>query len=82
MFAPEREAINQAMAQRTVENSGVGSQHYQQVGTLVAQVENKLRGELKQLSTSESIAARKFLKSVRYEARFSVNADISGLAFK
>ena len=82
MYAQQREAINQTMAQRTVEDSGLGSQHHRQIGTLVAQLENKLRGELKQLSTSESIAARKFLKSVHYEARFPVTADVSGLALK
>ena len=82
MYAQQREAINQTMAQRIVEDSGLGSQHHRQIGTLVTQLENKLRGELKQLSTSESIAARKFLKSVHYEARFSVTADVSGLALK
>ena len=82
VYAQQREAINQQMAQRTVQNSGMGSQHYQQIGTLVAQLENTLRGEVKQLSTSESIAARKFIKSVQYEARFPVTADVSGLALK
>jgi hypothetical protein len=34
------------------------------------------------LSSAESIAARKFIESLAYEARFPLSLDVAGLASK
>jgi hypothetical protein len=82
LFAEERAAIDRAIAERTVENSGVGSANYVEIKNQTARLEAKLRGVVDQLTTAESIAARKFLKSLSYEARLPLSLDVAGLAAK
>jgi hypothetical protein len=80
-FAAEREAINQTIAARTVDNSGVGSESHREITRLTAELEGKIRGMGKQLSSAERIAARKFLARVAYEARYPVVVvDVASLA--
>jgi hypothetical protein len=75
-----RHAIDQAVAERTVDNSGVGSANYERIKNLTAAMNAKLRSEVDELSTSESIRARKFLQSLAYEARFPLSVDVGDLA--
>jgi len=79
-FAAERAAINQAISERTVENSGKGTANYEVIKSSVDRLDAKLKVQVDRLSTTESIAARKFLKSLAHEARFPLSVDLSGLA--
>lgn len=81
-FDEIRTALDQAVAERTVENSGIGSENYQQICQLVDLFESKLKASLNQLTTDESISARKFLASLKYEARSPLEADATGLALR
>ncbi|MFV1966878.1 MAG: hypothetical protein ACC628_15745 [Pirellulaceae bacterium] len=79
-FAEERTAVDRAIADRTVENSGTGSANYVELMNLTGQLKTKLRGVVDRMSSAESIAARKFLERVAYEARFPLSLDVAGLA--
>lgn len=82
LFAEERAAVDRAIAARTVENSGIGSANYVDIKSQTARLEAKLRGVVDEMTTAESIAARKFIKSLAYEARLPLSLDITGLAAK
>jgi hypothetical protein len=81
-FAEQRAAINNAMARRTLDNSGVGSANYQQVRALTAKMKSQLQEHAAALSSAETIAARKFLASLNYEVQFPMAHDIAGLAIR
>jgi hypothetical protein len=81
-FAEERAGIDRAVAARTIDNSGVGSETCKVIQYYAQQMEAKLRDRVSQLSGSESIAARKFLKGLHYEAQMPLGMDASALAIR
>jgi len=80
LFAPERTAIDKAMGARTPDDSGLGTASQREIKQLAIKIEDKIRDLGNQLSSSERIAARKFLKSLAYEAQFAVSIDVAKLA--
>lgn len=82
MFAAERSAIEKTMEARTPDNTGAGSISEREVKRLATAMENKIRSLGTQLSSAERIAARKFLRSLTYEAQFPASVDVSGLAIR
>jgi hypothetical protein len=82
VFAEERAAIDRAVAARTIDNSGVGSETCKVIQYYTKQMEAKLRSQVDQLSGSESIAARKFLRGLHYEAQMPLGMDASALAIR
>ena len=68
------------MRSRTVAQSGLGTANHRQVTALVVQMNEALKREIRMLSPSEYVAAQKFLKSLKYEARLEL--PIEGLAAK
>lgn len=74
-FAAERDAIDEAIAKRTVSNSGVGSESHRAIDALTREMEATLKANIDNVSTDEYLAGKRFLQSLRYEARFAPGAD-------
>jgi len=68
-FAIDRHLLQIAFAQRRPEDVGMTSIFYRDVSERVDHMYNTMLSKLDNLSTSDSIAARRFLKSLEYEAR-------------
>jgi hypothetical protein len=68
-FAADRQAIDQTFAQRRPEDVGVVSVFYREVSQHAQRMHGTMLSEIDSISTEDSIAARKFLKSVEFEAR-------------
>jgi len=68
-FSADRQAIEQAFAQRRGEDVGVTSIFYRQVSQHAQNMHEKMVSEIEKIPTGDSVAARKFLKSVDFEAR-------------
>ncbi|MGI8979721.1 MAG: hypothetical protein ACR2FY_10880 [Pirellulaceae bacterium] len=79
IFDVEREALDEAFAQRGAFDAGSDSQFYRLVSQLSKQMHEKMVDSIDQLSTSDSISARKFLRSLEFEARILPD-DLGGLA--
>jgi hypothetical protein len=74
-FSNDRRAIEQAFAHQHGEKSGAASNFYREVSQSAQRMHDKMLSQIAKLSTTDSIAARRFLKSVEYEARL-VAVDI------
>lgn len=68
-FSGDRRAIEQAFAHRRGERVGMASNFYLEVSQSARQMHDKMLSQIDNLSTTDSIAARRFLKSVEFEAR-------------
>jgi len=68
-FAADRQAIDRAFAQRRPEDVGMVSVFYHDVSQHAQRMHGTMLAEINNISTEDSIAARKFLKSVEFEAR-------------
>jgi hypothetical protein len=69
--APGRARLEQLFAERTPEDSGVGSAAYGEVRRLTWRMRDQLARRAKELSVEEFSVANKFLASLAYEARFA-----------
>jgi hypothetical protein len=69
-FAAERVRLERWFAERTPEDSGVGSSGYGEVQQLTRRMQAKLALQVKKLRPEEYILSRRFIDSVGYEARF------------
>jgi hypothetical protein len=78
-FAADRRAVAQAFAQRRPEDVGQTSIFYREVSLRTQRMHNNMLAKIDRLSTADSVAARKFLKSLEYEAR-QLPSAVSGLA--
>jgi hypothetical protein len=78
IFDEERVALDQLFAQRGAFDAGTDSDFYRVTAKLAKQMHEKLVESIDQFSTSESISARKFLRSLEFEARILPN-DLGGL---
>lgn len=79
-FKLQRVAINRLMEDRTVRNSGLGSDNCHRIEQLVAQMEKKLKNKIQNVSPSEYVAGKKFLAGLSYEAQ--QKQRIPGLAMQ
>lgn len=79
-FAAERDAVDKLIAERTMDNSGVGSHFHHEVTQLSNQMMDKLRNQIREMNPSEYIAAKRFLVGLEREAEMF--ADVDGLAVK
>ena len=77
-FATLRAEIDELMARRTLGDSGVGTENHRQITAAVETMQSKLKDRIRQMSTPDYIAAKKFLTSLAYEARFA--PGIEGIA--
>jgi hypothetical protein len=68
-FAADRAALETAFGQRRPEDVGVTSVFYRDVSQRCQRMYATMLSQIDQLSTADSVAARKFLKSLEYEAR-------------
>lgn len=79
-FHKERMAITRLMDERSVENSGLGSDNCQQIKQVVTRLQSKLKNKIDAVSPSEYVAGKTFLTSLAYEAQ--QKQGIPGLAMK
>jgi len=77
-FSADRQAIEQAFAQRRGEDVGVTSIFYRQVSQRAQNMHEKMVSQIEKIPPEDSIAARKFLKGIEFEARHLPEA--AGLA--
>jgi hypothetical protein len=68
-FSADREAIALAFAQRRSEDVGSASVFYREVSQRAQRMHDTMVSHIDNIAPADSIAARKFLKSVQYEAR-------------
>lgn len=68
-YARDRHAIQIAFAQRRPEDVGVVSVFYRDVSEHVENMYDTMLSQIDNIPTTDSIAARRFLKSLEYEAR-------------
>ncbi len=79
-FATERTEIDRLMALRTIGEGGLGSDNYTQVKLVAERLQGKLKANIRDMSGSEYVVAKKFLTSLTYEAQFA--PGIEGLAIR
>jgi len=79
-FSADRRAIELAFAQRRPEDVGMTSVFYRDISLRTQRMHSTMLSEIDKLPTTDSIAARKFLKSVEFEARHLPEATGTGLA--
>ena len=77
-FAADRRAIDNAFGQRRGEDVGMTSIFYREVSLRTQRMHGTMLAEIDRMSTTDSIAARKFLRSLEFEARHLPEA--TGLA--
>ena len=72
-YRAEREAIDRLIAERTVNNSGLGSANGQAIKAAARQMKAKLKGQIRTISPSEYVQAKNFLSSLEYEAQLPLD---------
>jgi len=78
LFEEERIALDEAFAQRQAFDAGTDSRFYRTVSQLCKQLHEKMVNAIDQMSTTDSISARKFLRSLEFEAKI-LPGDLGGL---
>ena len=79
VFDEERIALDEAFAQRGAFDAGTDSQFYRTTNQLCKKMREKMVDAIEQMSSTDSISARKFLRSLEWEARI-LPGDLGGLA--
>jgi len=79
VFEEERIALDEVFAQRQAFDAGTDSHFYRTVSQLIKQLREKMVNSIDQMSTTDSVRARKFLRSIEFEAKILPN-DLGGLA--
>jgi hypothetical protein len=69
-FDKLRPELEKIFANRTIANSGVGSSSEASVARLTKAMRQDLKTQIHEMTTTEYIVARDFLRSLAYEARF------------
>jgi len=77
-FSADRRAIANAFAQRRGEDVGMTSVFYREVSLRTQRMHGTMLAQIDRMSSTDSVAARKFLKSLEFEARHLPEA--TGLA--
>ena len=78
LFEEERIALDEAFAHRQAFDAGTDSRFYRTVSQLCKQLHEKMVNAIDQMSTTDSISARKFLRSLEFEAKI-LPGDLGGL---
>ena len=78
LFEEERIALDEAFSQRQAFDAGTDSRFYRTVSQLCKQLHEKMVSAIDQMSTTDSISARKFLRSLEFEAKI-LPGDLGGL---
>lgn len=68
-FDVDRAAVEAAFAQRRPEDVGMTSIFYREVSQRTQRMHAKMLAQIDNLSTTDSVAARRFLRSLEFEAR-------------
>ena len=71
-YAPWRGRIGYLFSRRTVQDSGLGSENHKEVEELTRDMRMMLDKQVREMSPSEYIVAKKFIDSLGYEARFEL----------
>jgi hypothetical protein len=79
LFDEERNALDRLFAQRGAFDAGTDSEFYRTTVQLCDQMHDKMVDVIDQLSSTDSISARKYLRSLEFEARI-LPGDRGGLA--
>ena len=79
-YAAERTEIDRLMALRTIGEGGLGSDNYAKIKSASDRLQGKLQANIREMSGSEYVTAKKFLTSLTYEAQFA--PGIEGLAIR
>ncbi len=79
-FRQDRDAVERLMNERTVKNSGIGSDNCNQVRQVVMQMEKNLKDNIHTVSPSEYVVGKTFLTGLSYEAQ--QQRGIPGLAMQ
>ena len=74
-FSAFRNRLDSQFAERSADNSGVGSQNFRDIWSVTKQMKHRLRVHLREYDTTSYIAAKKFIDSLAYEARFAANTE-------
>jgi hypothetical protein len=78
IFEEERIALDEAFAQRQAFDAGTDSHFFRAVNQLCKQLHEKMVNSIDQMSTTDSVRARKFLRSLEFEAKI-LPGDLGGL---
>jgi hypothetical protein len=70
-----RSTVEELFANRTPSNSGVGSTTEVAVSRITSVMQDDLKAQIRQMTANEYIAAKNFLRSLAYEARFMPGAE-------
>ncbi len=70
-FAQFRNRLESLFANRSVDNSGLDSQNYRDIRMVTKQMKHRLRLHIREYDPVSYIAAKKFIDSLAYEARFA-----------
>jgi hypothetical protein len=70
-----RSALEDVFANRTPSNSGVGSSTEVAATRITAVIQDDLKSQIREMTPNEYIAAKNFLRSLAYEARFMPGAE-------
>jgi hypothetical protein len=76
-FAAQRAQLEKLFGERVAGNFGVGSALYQGVSRATTEMKSTLKEQIRQLDPAEYLAARKFLDSLAYEARFAPPGNVA-----
>jgi hypothetical protein len=81
-FDQNRAEVERLWAERTVQNSGIGSQNHTEIECLVAQMKKHLKQRIHSMSPMDYLAAKKFLNGLALESRFVAGAELEAVASK
>lgn len=79
VFDRERIALDEIFAQREAFDAGTDSQFYREAKHHCKKMYDTMLASIDQMTTTDSISARKFLRSLEFEARI-LPSDLGGLA--
>jgi hypothetical protein len=77
-FSANRQPIDRLIAERTIENSGLGSANQRAITGLVAQMKSDLKKQVRAVDPTEYVQAKNFLESLDREVRSPI--DIQAIA--
>jgi hypothetical protein len=69
-FDSLRTQLDQLFSVQRPNNSGLGTENFREIAALTAEMQTLLDSKLNQLHPDEYLAARRFISSLAYEARF------------
>ncbi len=68
-YEAERTAIDSLMSERTLDNSGLGSENYHEIRHLAATMAGKLKKNMDDVTPTEYVIAKRFITGIELEAQ-------------